>query len=101
MQLTQKKAALQFKTLDQTLQTFNRDTGQKQALSYRCADIDRIVPSLMGVSKVPPVSRCNCSCINVLLAEADIQLAIIIRQAVDTDQLAKLINCIVVSAKDT
>ncbi|DBB04466.1 hypothetical protein WJX77_008210 [Trebouxia sp. C0004] len=50
-QLTQKKNALQFKTLDQTLQTFNRDTGQKQALSYRCADIDRIVPSLMGVSK--------------------------------------------------
>ncbi|KAA6427219.1 MAG: DNA repair Rad50 [Trebouxia sp. A1-2] len=49
--LTQKKTALQFKTLDQTLQTFNRDTGQKQALSYRCADIDRIVPSLMGVSK--------------------------------------------------
>ncbi|KAL3148389.1 DNA repair protein rad50 [Trebouxia sp. C0009 RCD-2024] len=50
-QLTQKKTALQFKTLDQTLQTFNRETGQKQALSYRCADIDRIVPSLMGVSK--------------------------------------------------
>ena len=52
LQLTQKKTALQFKTLDQTLQTFNRETGQKQALSYRCADIDRIVPSLMGVSKV-------------------------------------------------
>ena len=52
LQLTQKKTALQFKTLDQTLQTFNKETGQKQALSYRCADIDRIVPSLMGVSKV-------------------------------------------------
>ncbi|KAK9817777.1 hypothetical protein WJX72_002045 [[Myrmecia] bisecta] len=50
-QLTQKKTALQFKALDQTLQTFNKDTGQKEALSYRCADIDRIVPTLMGVSK--------------------------------------------------
>lgn len=56
LQLTQKKTALQFKTLDQTLQTFNKETGQKQALSYRCADIDRIVPSLMGVSKVMPAS---------------------------------------------
>ena len=52
LQLMQKKTNLQFKTLDQTLQTFNKETGQKQALSYRCADIDRIVPSLMGVSKV-------------------------------------------------
>lgn len=56
VQLTQKKTALQFKTLDQTLQTFNKETGQKQALSYRCADIDRIVPSLMGVSKVSSLS---------------------------------------------
>ncbi len=52
LQLTQKKSALQFKALDQTLQTINRDTNQKEALSYRCADMDRIVPSLMGVSKV-------------------------------------------------
>ena len=51
MQLTQKKTALQFKALDQTLQTHDKD-GVKQALSYRCADIDRIVPGLMGVSKV-------------------------------------------------
>ena len=42
----------QIKTHAQTLQTFNKETGQKPALSYRCADIDRIVPSLMGVSKV-------------------------------------------------
>lgn len=51
LQLTQKKTALQFKALDQTLQTHDKD-GVKQALSYRCADIDRIVPGLMGVSKV-------------------------------------------------
>lgn len=30
---------------------YNKDTGAKEALSYRCADIDRMVPSLMGVSK--------------------------------------------------
>ena len=51
MQLTQKKTALQFKAMDQTLQTHDSN-GVKQALSYRCADIDRIVPGLMGVSKV-------------------------------------------------
>jgi DNA repair protein RAD50 len=50
-QLTQKKATMTFKTLDSTLQTINKDTGQKQALTYRCADIDKLVPSLMGVSK--------------------------------------------------
>lgn len=50
-QLTQKKSTMQFKALDNVLQTVNRDTGQKEALSYRCADIDRIVPQLMGVSK--------------------------------------------------
>lgn len=34
---------MQFKALDNVLQTVNRDTGQKEALSYRCADIDRWV----------------------------------------------------------
>ena len=52
LQLTQKKTTLQFKALDQTLQTINRENNQKEALTYRCADMDRIVPSLMGVSKV-------------------------------------------------
>ena len=52
LQLTQKKTALQFKTVDQTLQTYNKDTFEKQALSYRCSDIDRLVPQAMGVSKV-------------------------------------------------
>jgi len=51
-QLTQKKTALQFKTLDSVLQTYNKDTGAKQAITYRCADMDRMVPSIMGVSKV-------------------------------------------------
>lgn len=52
MQLAQKKTGVQFKALDQTLQMHNRETGAKQALSYRCQDMDRIIPSLMGVSKV-------------------------------------------------
>ncbi|GBF92537.1 DNA repair protein [Raphidocelis subcapitata] len=50
-QLSQKKAGLQFKTLDSVLQTYNKDTGAKQAITYRCADMDRMVPGLMGVSK--------------------------------------------------
>jgi membrane-bound inhibitor of C-type lysozyme len=52
LQLTQKKTTLQFKALDQTLQTINRETNQKESLTYRCADMDKLVPSLMGVSKV-------------------------------------------------
>ena len=42
---------MEFKALDQVLQTFNKETHEKEAITYRCADMDRIVPSLMGVSK--------------------------------------------------
>jgi DNA repair protein RAD50 len=52
VQLTQKKTALQFKALDQTLQMMNRSTGEKVANNHRCQELDKIVPSLMGVSKV-------------------------------------------------
>ncbi len=52
---------MQFKSLDATLQTTNRETGQKQAITYRCADIDKMVPSLMGVSKVRG-GVCMCVC---------------------------------------
>jgi hypothetical protein len=48
----QKKATLQFKSLDATLQTYNKYTKQNKAVTYRCADINAMVPSLMGVSKV-------------------------------------------------
>jgi DNA repair protein RAD50 len=47
----QKKATLQFKSLDATLQTYNKNTQKKEAITYRCADINTMVPSLMGVSK--------------------------------------------------
>lgn len=36
-QLTQKKSTMQFKTLDSTVSTVNKDTGQKQAMTYRRA----------------------------------------------------------------
>ncbi|KAK2076466.1 hypothetical protein QBZ16_000991 [Prototheca wickerhamii] len=49
-QLTQRKASMAFKALDNVLQTVNRATGAREALSYRCADIDRVLPGLMGVS---------------------------------------------------
>ncbi|GLI69195.1 hypothetical protein VaNZ11_013765 [Volvox africanus] len=50
-QLTQKKTALQFKSLDAVLSCRNRNTGQRESVTYRCADLDRMVPTLMGVSK--------------------------------------------------
>ena len=53
-QLLMQLAAPQFKALDQVLQTYHKETGQKEAISYKCIDIDRMVPQLMGVSKVLP-----------------------------------------------
>ena len=52
LQLTQKKQKMEYKALDQILQTYEKETGEKKAITYRCGDMDRIVPSLMGVSKV-------------------------------------------------
>jgi len=43
---------MQFKTLDSALKTVNRETGQYETITYRCVDMDKMVPSLMGVSKV-------------------------------------------------
>ncbi|RXI00562.1 hypothetical protein DVH24_000796 [Malus domestica] len=50
-QLTQKASKMEFKAIDSVLQTINPHTGEKVCLSYRCADMDREIPSLMGVSK--------------------------------------------------
>ena len=44
--------------LVQVMQTFNSDTGEKEAISYRCSDMDRQVPYLMGVSKVRQQTLC-------------------------------------------
>ncbi|GAB2227860.1 hypothetical protein Drorol1_Dr00009687 [Drosera rotundifolia] len=50
-QLTQRASKLEFKAIDCTLQTIDPITGEKVSLSYRCADMDREIPALMGVSK--------------------------------------------------
>ncbi|KAJ4462578.1 putative DNA repair protein RAD50 [Paratrimastix pyriformis] len=51
MQLTQKQVKMEFKVLDSALVTTDPTTGEKVSLSGRCADIDRQVPELLGVSK--------------------------------------------------
>uniref|UniRef100_A0A0A9AU83 DNA repair protein RAD50 n=1 Tax=Arundo donax TaxID=35708 RepID=A0A0A9AU83_ARUDO len=50
-QLTQKASKMEFKAIESILQTINPHTGEKVCLSYRCADMDREIPALMGVSK--------------------------------------------------
>ncbi|KAI3424599.1 Zinc-hook domain-containing protein [Psidium guajava] len=42
---------MEFKAIESVLQTINPHTGEKVCLSYRCADMDREIPALMGVSK--------------------------------------------------
>jgi hypothetical protein len=39
---------LQFKTLDQTIQTFDPATRTKTSVQKRCAEIDKLVPQMMG-----------------------------------------------------
>ncbi|PKA59648.1 DNA repair protein RAD50 [Apostasia shenzhenica] len=50
-QLTQKASKMEFKALESVLQTINPHNGEKVCLSYRCADMDREIPALMGISK--------------------------------------------------
>ncbi|CAH2059850.1 unnamed protein product [Thlaspi arvense] len=50
-QLTQKASKMEYKAIESVLQTINPHTGEKVCLSYRCADMDREIPALMGVSK--------------------------------------------------
>ncbi|KAJ7547995.1 hypothetical protein O6H91_08G112800 [Diphasiastrum complanatum] len=50
-QLIQKASKLEYKAIESVLQTINSHTGEKVCLSYRCADMDKEVPALMGVSK--------------------------------------------------
>ncbi|KAL9232743.1 hypothetical protein vseg_007814 [Gypsophila vaccaria] len=50
-QLTQKASKMEYKAIESVLQTINPNSGEKVCLSYRCADMDREIPALMGVSK--------------------------------------------------
>ncbi|KAG0587113.1 hypothetical protein KC19_2G141300 [Ceratodon purpureus] len=49
-QLTQKASKMEYKAIESVIQTLDHN-GEKVALSYKCADIDREIPALMGVSK--------------------------------------------------
>ena len=42
---------MEYKAIESVLQTINPHSGEKVCLSYRCADMDREIPALMGVSK--------------------------------------------------
>ncbi|CAB9512437.1 DNA repair protein RAD50 [Seminavis robusta] len=51
MELTQKKATMQFKQLDGVIRCIDVDTGERVSLSHKCGELDKQIPSLMGVSK--------------------------------------------------
>jgi len=50
-QLKQTARGAQFKSLDASILTKNKVTGKPESISYKCAEVDRLLPSLMGVSK--------------------------------------------------
>lgn len=49
-QVTQKKKTTQFKQLESVLSTKGED-GETKSSSYKCTDMDKLIPELMGVSK--------------------------------------------------
>ena len=48
--LTQKRDKKEYKAFEAALQTFD-DAGRKSNLSFKCADLNKMVPELMGVSQ--------------------------------------------------
>lgn len=51
MQLTQRRASTQLKSTDGVVRMWDETTGEAVALSHKCADMRRVVPELMGVSR--------------------------------------------------
>ena len=52
MQLTQKKNnKTEFKTIDGVVRMYDENSGDQIALSHKCADMKKVVPQLMGVSR--------------------------------------------------
>lgn len=51
MEVTQKKTKATFKQLDGVIRTTDPDTGKRVALSHKCSELDKEVPTLFGVSK--------------------------------------------------
>eukprot|EP00026_Physarum_polycephalum_P000773 Phypoly_transcript_00774.p1 GENE.Phypoly_transcript_00774~~Phypoly_transcript_00774.p1 ORF type:complete len:1313 (+),score=243.76 Phypoly_transcript_00774:90-4028(+) len=50
LSLVQKQTKQEFNTIDSALQTFN-SVGERVSQSFRCSDLDKEIPDLMGVSK--------------------------------------------------
>eukprot|EP01084_Bolivina_argentea_P302246 521686_1 len=51
MQLTQKPRKTEFKTIDGVVRMYDETTNEQIALSHKCADMKKVVPELMGVSR--------------------------------------------------
>ena len=51
-QLCQKATSMQFKAIDQTLKKVDPRTNETMVITQTCADMDKIVPTMMGVSRV-------------------------------------------------
>eukprot|EP00605_Chrysophyceae_sp_TOSAG23-4_P001898 GSChrysophyteH1.ASY1.ANO1.2096.1 assembled CDS len=53
LQLTKKKVKMEFKALDGLLRMKSRDDNKYSSISMKCAELDKMVPELLGVS--PPI----------------------------------------------
>ena len=51
MEVTQKKTTASFKALDGTIRMINPETGERVVMSHKCTELDKTIPSLIGVSK--------------------------------------------------
>jgi len=51
MEVTQKKSSQTFKALDGTIRMVDPNTGERVVMSHKCTELDKTIPSLMGVSK--------------------------------------------------
>jgi DNA repair protein RAD50 len=49
MEVTQKKTTLTFKALDGVLRTTNPETGERISMSHKCTELDRQIPTMIGV----------------------------------------------------
>lgn len=49
--MTQKKSTMSFKQLDGVIRTIDAETGERVTLSHKCGELDKQIPSLLGVSK--------------------------------------------------
>lgn len=52
MEVTQKKTTLTFKALDGVLRTTNPETGERISMSHKCTELDRQIPTMIGVRLV-------------------------------------------------